>query len=282
VTTWFPSDQRGACTGGETLVPGELRGFRRWEFSASTPLGLSSLRGSAWKVRETAECISPVFAMHATPAPAERCGCGIYGWYRPDLLDVAATCPCGCGLSGSGVLDSSVVFGTIAATGRVLLGTRGFRAARARITGVVVEPHHGILRTTLAGAGVALFDTLDELVAAQPPQDDLASLGVDVDAISPAAPTHRPMLYAAGGFATYTLTFDTTPIVEALRRTAESMARAQRQMEANSRRRRLFLPSPASEPLDPPARALALRRARNTGPKPLSRAPRSIDARGAR
>jgi hypothetical protein len=66
---------------------------------------------------------------HSAPAPG--CRCGIYGWY--DLNDAM-------------VEHSGEVLGVIEVSGRVILGTRGFRAERAKI--VALAPNTSGLNPT--------------------------------------------------------------------------------------------------------------------------------------
>lgn len=59
-------------------------------------------------------------------APNAECTCGIYGWYTPDFATREHT---------------GAVFGVVEISGRVLLGTTGFRAERARIVAVTRHPN---------------------------------------------------------------------------------------------------------------------------------------------
>lgn len=137
------------------LVAGSLIGFRCW---ASVD-GFGRLRSTgvqyAWPRNsathpDTAQCRG---GLCGGQAPSARCGCGLYGWYSP----------------ADSRLVRGTVFGAIEATGRVQLGTHGFRAERARVLGVVTE--YRTYASLLQRAGHRLFDSREALLEAYPAQD---------------------------------------------------------------------------------------------------------------
>jgi hypothetical protein len=70
------------------------------------------------------------------------------------------------------ILNASV-FGAIEASGRILMGARGFRAERARITAVVTRNRR--VAAACARAGIAVYRRRRDLLRDHPP-DDLSSL----------------------------------------------------------------------------------------------------------
>ena len=106
--------------GPAALVPGVLRGYRRWEVTLD--MGLKALaHDDVWPPALRAGCRQPD-TDHA--APAASCACGIYACHRPDDPQLA----------GISVLHPGcVVTGVVEAWGRAEVGVRGFRAQYARI-----------------------------------------------------------------------------------------------------------------------------------------------------
>ena len=81
--------------------------------------------------------------VHQTPAPPEiDCGCGFYAyWHVDDVMAPSYGC---------------VILGVIEGFGRTLLGTRGFRSEKARISGLHVPQRSSL---------TALSDLIGELLA---------------------------------------------------------------------------------------------------------------------
>jgi hypothetical protein len=164
----------GGADTGRPLVPGSLRGYRTWwraGWRASVPDGMLPLtsvtrRHVVWTSTLSARCVPRDCAgsgpgSAALPddhaAPRAGCNCGIYAWYAPD---------------DAGILSASV-FGVIEASGRVLMGERGFRAERARITAVVTRNRR--VAAACTRAGIAVYRHRRDLLRDHPP-DDLSSL----------------------------------------------------------------------------------------------------------
>lgn len=107
--------------GPPALVPGELRGYRRFRLAEDGLHPTVHAAGGPWSGGvERAVCA----AGEEHEAPASDCGCGLYGWYFPDDAGTA-----------SGYGDVSAV---IAARGRTILGDSGFRAAGGRVQAVAL------------------------------------------------------------------------------------------------------------------------------------------------
>lgn len=172
---------------GERLVPGALIGYRAWR-----PIWGPAIRIAAcakpyvWvpkPERQRANCVRhPLFQPHV--APHVDCACGFYARLRDEDHGYAQTSICG----------------VIEASGRVVLGTHGFRAEYATIKALYAtsnsvfqmrfgpdvygDPHwargyHDALRAVSTEYQVPLFDSFEEAKKAFPPSD--------VSALMPAA-----------------------------------------------------------------------------------------------
>jgi hypothetical protein len=176
-----------ACGGGDLgrpLVPGSLRGYRTWEpdrrhgqaTDGMLPLTSVTRPQVVWSPALRARCVprevacptsgppTPL-AVHRAPQPG--CNCGIYGWYGPD---------------DTGMLDARI-FGTIQASGLILMGERGFRAERASVTAVVTRNRQ--VAAACTRAGIAVYRRRRDLLRDYPP-DDLSSLLEDRGPCPPA------------------------------------------------------------------------------------------------
>jgi len=163
------------------LVAGVLRGYRTWHIDAgglprrpgTLPLTSITRQHVAWPPELRAECTRAEGDIASGErrghrAPDARCACGIYAWYRPD--DAAEY--------------AAEVFGVVDAAGVVLMGTRGFRAERARIRAVVTRNRR--LTAACRDAGIEVFRRRRVLLAQYPP-DDVTALVGPLD-----APARRP------------------------------------------------------------------------------------------
>lgn len=122
--------------------------------------------------------------------PTRSCTCGIYGWYTPEwaLLEHTAE-----------------IMGVIEVTGKVLLGTSGFRAEKAEIKAITVNERFATpavyrnVMTMMGGEryqGIELIPNPEKLVNAYPPDlDTLKNLGITPDD----APDGTDGMYASGG-----------------------------------------------------------------------------------
>lgn len=205
-----------------TLVPGKLRGYRRYRFEPNTGSGqpgrLTALATSAvhYPGENTARCfawrpeqniwfktIPRAFSLNGYDSseehfvPKKSCSCGFYGYYTPDRIDQ---------VGGNGTEWTAVA--VVEAYGNIILGTKGFRSEKMKALAVVLPPelrqisHRDFQAATsipfdttknisdqsivcglvlrdpglvwkrvVASYGLVEFPSVDELVAAYPPQD---------------------------------------------------------------------------------------------------------------
>ena len=112
-------------------------------------------------------------------SPSRGCDCGIYAWYAP---------------GDTGALYARV-FGVVEASGLVLMGDRGFRAARARIVAVVTRNRR--LTAACAAAGVTVYRRRRHLLRDYPPEDLSGLLAADS---TPGPEVHEPSRQTARRF----------------------------------------------------------------------------------
>lgn len=142
--------------GERLLVPGMLRGFRAWRYDSSeNTLSPLHYNMGPWTVPGTTIAACPNDPMWLTgcdcddcfddddneahgsdfaanPAPVESCTCGIYAAYKPGTF--AFTLPRR--WERFMEVPRTIVYGSILASGKVLLGETGFRAQKAEIEGL--------------------------------------------------------------------------------------------------------------------------------------------------
>jgi hypothetical protein len=177
-------------SGERSLVTEPIIGYRVWEWHQGMP---HSLNGVPWhNAKLTAECNAyrhpkqytkqyDFFAQEGlldgiidsldyedAPIPTPDCSCGIYARYFPqDIVDLFRRVP---------------VIGVIAATGNIELGSRGFRAEKAKIIALVHEFLNDSQKTELKkyadDNSIAYFDNMYQLVDKYP-QPDLSNLLFD-------------------------------------------------------------------------------------------------------
>lgn len=191
------ADACGAGDSGKPLVPGSLRGYRTWRPASrleNVPDGMLPMtsvtrRDVLWTPTMTAACTPDVGPTTRRPAPdgshaapSTGCKCGIYAWYAPD--DTA--------------LMRARVFGAVEASGLVLMGDRGFRAERARVTAIVTRRPR--LAAACTRAGIKVYRRRRDLLREHPPDDVTALLGErpDPPPVEP-APT-PPRTHLLDGF----------------------------------------------------------------------------------
>jgi hypothetical protein len=162
------------------LVPGELRGYRRFRLAEDGLRPPVHVASGPWSGQvHSARC-----AVNGTHAPpAWGCGCGLYGWYHPSHAG-----------PGAGWGDVTAV---IAARGRIILGDTGFRAAAARVEAVTL-PRRTRLRPRCRRRWervlgeryprAAVYRSRRSMLRRHPPED-LSALGVTVRASR--APRYR-------------------------------------------------------------------------------------------
>lgn len=258
--------------GGGELVPAGLRGYRTWR--GLSPEGRlrstgvthewapACFRAEQSTGYEHARCLMTLTPADEHAAPGRHCSCGLYGWYSPNDSRIVP----------------GTVFGAVEATGRTVLGAHGFRAQTATVLGVTADDED--LRHDLEVLGYPVHATVDELVTALPP-DDVSSL-VD-HACGPRCQINNPWIALTGGPAgalhyvtVSTTAFDTAMKAVAAVCNAAGTSAAKAQEHALAALQALAAAADGDEHDDAPtddsrrglrARALALRRARNTGPR---------------
>lgn len=150
-----------------SLVVGELRGYRQFDLRDHRLYPRVHAKAGPWHgSTQRARCI--ITREHE--APVAGCTCGLYAWYLPGSATVA-------------VGPASAV---VAASGRCILGDRGFRAAAARIEAVALPGY--LLWSPRAAArarrmlatsypGTRVYATARQMIRHHPPQD-VSGLGI--------------------------------------------------------------------------------------------------------
>jgi hypothetical protein len=153
------------------LVPGELRGYRRFRLAEDGLRPPVHLAAGPWSGQvEHARC--QVDDQHAPPD--RGCGCGLYGWYHPSSTGL-----------GTGWGDVTAV---VAARGRIVLGDSGFRAAAARIQAVSLPARTRLSPRRRRRCEQALAERYPETLVYRSrrsmlrrhPPEDLSALGIAV------------------------------------------------------------------------------------------------------
>lgn len=165
--------------GSEKLIINSVIGYRQWYYSDNE---LFSNRDTVWTDRSlVAECKAYVYDEDIPPdheAPLAECTCGIYAHYLP--LESYSR-------------GAANVFGVVRASGKILMGTKGFRAEKVEIValgGLGVcnswfqntspTPYEKNLESLIdfcTKIGVPYFPSVGHMTD-EFPQDDLESLGV--------------------------------------------------------------------------------------------------------
>lgn len=145
---------------GRALVPGTLRGYRSWRVTLDEGLLMAVNFDYTWQPGENhATCLDwpPTFQTEHQ-APQLNCTCGFYACYSP------ATTQWGQAIPFMGVVELS---------GRMVLGTRGVRAERARIVASLQPywPARAAERIKDMYPDVKWFRNHEDMVEAFPPQD---------------------------------------------------------------------------------------------------------------
>lgn len=146
------------------LVPGTLRGYREWIRRTDRHLAAVSYN-TVWEdgVNQAICQYQRLMTISGLPSrqhrlgegsvPGPRCTCGFYAVHEPDERKWMDHC----------------LFGVIEASGRVIVGTRGFRAEKARIVAVYApELTDGLIRNY---PSVTWFTDRERMLEVYPPQD---------------------------------------------------------------------------------------------------------------
>lgn len=253
--------------GEPALVPGSLRGYRCWDGPTKAGQLRSTGMRHVWEPAphdgrsEHALCLIST-TDHAAPQP--DCSCGLYGWYDP----------------ADSRLVLSQVFGAVQATGRVVLGSHGFRAERLEVLAVTAENPHVL--SSLRAAGYPTVPTREELLERWP-ADDVSGLV-----------EHRcdARCYAQGGMGSGAFLLASLGLSSAAAAAGAHRVVAQLQQAMATSAETLLasleaLAAAADGDTDPPApplslreRALAAVRRRGTGPRARLRAPKTLGVGG--
>lgn len=236
------------CSGDAALVPASLRGYRMWDVAGMDLLATNFGHGTWDDGYLRAECFRGLFDVFGVgsgqhDAPAQGCGCGIYGWYRPDEAR----------------LHAGAIFGVIEASGRVLLGDFGFRAEKARAVALAYPDAPADFVAHWAARGVRVFPSREALVAVYPPEDVTDLIGHPI----PDTPDCDVFTFAAS----LTFTVDVTQFTAAMKafgQSAHTTGYAFTQLakawpEADD--------PPEWSSMDPKERALALSKRGTRGPE---------------
>lgn len=149
------------------LVVGELRGYRQFDLVDGRLWPVVHSELGAWTAVTEAVCARE--PGHA--APVAGCTCGLYAMHRP----------------GSATVSLGAANAVVAASGRVVLADRGFRAARARVEAVALPTLTRLVPGATAQArrqlaadhpGVRVYGSTRRMLRDFPPHD-VAALGIE-------------------------------------------------------------------------------------------------------
>jgi hypothetical protein len=152
---------------GPTLVVGELRGYRQFDLRDDGLYPRVHAEAGPWHGSlQRARCL--VTTEHK--APVSGCTCGLYAWYLP----------------GSATVALGPASAVVAASGRCILGERGFRTAAARIEAVAL-PGYLVCRPraaarvrrmlTVSYPSTRVYATVRRMIRDHPAQD-VSGLGI--------------------------------------------------------------------------------------------------------
>ncbi len=177
--------------GEELLILEPLLGFRQWVYRDSK---LISMYTSYWENGDLTATCQKYYddeTREKHRSPDSECSCGIYAHYLP-LESYKKT--------------KNGIFGVIEASGKILMGTKGFRAEKAKIVALAgLGDHNEWFEVTkpafpeptrslvdfCTSIGVPYFPTVEQMVR-EFPQKDLSSLGVpDLTEWSESIPVER-------------------------------------------------------------------------------------------
>ena len=149
-------------TGDEVaLIPGALRVYRTWLASEGW-LGSYNFDSIWGPGLNLANCLKSAPDHPMTQAPKRDCVCGFYATYRPEYLSLGTP-------------------GVIEVSGRVILGTRGVRAQKARIVALTGGNHRWTQGLRRNYSSIKWFDRVDDMLAAFPPQDVSELIGPQIE-----------------------------------------------------------------------------------------------------
>jgi hypothetical protein len=135
---------------GEVLAVRAWRLLRKNPFDFDGPHLISYAIDEAWKPGEivTARCVPwTVAAPEGHESPNAECQCGVWG--LPSIGDIATQL--------SSTIGYRAVIGTVKMWGRIVVGTRGFRAQHARAVGLFEYPPWPLERLPELAPGARAF-----------------------------------------------------------------------------------------------------------------------------
>ncbi len=172
-----PRYEAGEFGGRETeplLYRGEVTAYRFWSLSRRElrSVVLSNCTWTTDKIRANCGCF-----LYDTPTPHKGERCGFYGWTSPKVANQARM-DAKFGLwDPPPYMRAALVFGAAAMSGRIIPGTKGLRAEKAKILGLVIPPYVMKLVAEdvehLRAKGFKLFSTQAELLRQFPPEESL-------------------------------------------------------------------------------------------------------------
>lgn len=138
------------------LVASTLRGYRSWKLSTDRRNKLYAVSmDTEWESKNIiADCVGNQSVWWTSgdqhsDVPLATCTCGIYGWYEPENA-----------LS----LHTGAVVGVVEFSGRILMGSVGFRAEKARIVGIAPGSRGD---WAAVRKSIRILETIEEYVTAQ-------------------------------------------------------------------------------------------------------------------
>jgi hypothetical protein len=152
----------------ETLVPGSIIGYRLFEVM---PAEVRPDLGSIYYYYRWTPGVNKAECQYGCGnTPSKTCSCGFYGKYNYNL-DTESKAN-GMRVDGS---PRMMVLGAIEAYGKVILGTKGFRAENARVLGISPYYRYPVNRGTFHNLAdkykCNYYETVTDLVYAFPPPD---------------------------------------------------------------------------------------------------------------
>lgn len=160
-----------------TLVPATLRGFRSWTVNPTINgmYQLTGQYGGHWSTKElVAECrmkkhlgdpegLGWLIPSITDGVPAEHCTCGIYARYNPN---------------SDGPFSRRGICGIIEASGTIVMGTKGFRAQRAKIVAFYgADWRRDTIQEIARQFNVHAYDSIDAALIDYP-IEDLSAFGI--------------------------------------------------------------------------------------------------------
>lgn len=170
----------------DSLVPGSMIGYRQYSWDGHNFHSANTTFSVKLKADENvAVCKRKILkdTEHAHEAPGRTCHCGFYGWYDPFNIENTGV---------ANAISNTSVLAAVEVWGRVILGTKGFRAQKLRVKGVVPpqwlvadrnQEHYFAWIEQVEKLGAEVFPTLMDMMMKYPKPDvkDLLPEGMQVE-----------------------------------------------------------------------------------------------------